>query len=220
MIAIIIIFGVFIIGFVITIIALVTDWRALFQRIYGDDYHHGEMIRIVNGKSIYFKSELWHEGPLAVSYWRTGKVNGRNVTYDDIVPNPPAGVPMRFDANGRRQYWETQPAGVIFANKEDAGYQFTNYSPGLMSSDMFDRTGMLYGTSVKEQGGPGGLLLLLGGFLIILAIAGVLFMVLRPKAASVQPVPSANTTISYNGTAPGYPPGTIIGVPVPPAGGQ
>jgi hypothetical protein len=219
MIVLLVFFVLFILAFIITIVALVTDWRALFQKHFGDDYHHGEAVFNINGKRSYQQSEMWYEGSHAASYWRSATLNGKKVVYDDIVPNPPAGVPMQFDANGRRMYWPIE-GNAICANAEKADYQFTNYPPEMMSSDMEGRTAVEYGRSVQSKGGSGGLLLIGVGLLVILLIAGILFFALKPKPAAA-PAPTPAPATSYNGTLPGYPPGTIIGVPVPPdQGGQ
>jgi hypothetical protein len=214
MIALLVIFGLFILGFVITIVALVVDWRALFQKKFGDDAGHGEAVFIVNGKRSYQQSERWYEGAHADSYWRKTTLNGKPVIYDDIAPHPPAGVPVPFDSNGRRMYWPIE-GNAICSNAEKTDYQFTNYPPEMMSSDVQGRTAVQYGRSVQSKDGHGGLLWLVAGLVVILAIASILFLVLKPKP-SAAPVTPSNTTISQNSTAPSYPPGAIIGVPIPP----
>jgi hypothetical protein len=206
------VFALFIVGFVVTIVAIKIDWRAFFQQRYGNDYRHGEAVKIINGVRTYYASEMWHEGSSAMSYWRQTKINGRTQVFDDVVPNPPPGVPMQYDSNGRRMYWLI-PGNVICANAEKTSYQFTNYSPELMSSDMLDRTGVKFGTSVKDSGGGPGILVIVG-IVLVVAIAGIfIFNAMRPHVVATQPPAAATANVT---TPAGYPRGTIIGVPVPP----
>ena len=199
------VFFLLILVFVVIIVLLQIDWRAFFMRRYGTNYKHGEAVQIVNGVRSYYTAEMWHEGPFAMSYWRQGVVNGQKLTFDDIVPNPPPGVPMQYDANGRRMYWLI-PGNVICANAEKTDYQFTNYSPELMSSDMLDRTGVKYGNSVKDGGGGAGILVIVGIVLVVVIAGLLIFNAVKPRVAVTQPPAAA-----ANVTAPAQ----IQGVPAP-----